>query len=188
MPEEFKPLLVTGAFTLIGVIIGGTLPFFIELFRRIWIVSDRKYERTKEVLDRRCDQAETYVQNATEDFRRFMDDTGVFLFDTQHDHALERNQARRKSRDEFDMKIFALGAAISALGNEELKHIYDSMMDEMDKLHISYAKSLKYRFEGETTIEPTVIQTEVQNTWLVYSRLLGQFYKKLDEIRNSALR
>ena len=187
MTELQQIALITGIFTIAGVILGGLIPFIIELFRRIWKVSDRKYDRKKEVLDRRCDQAEAYTQAATEDFRRVMNDIDFYLFDPEGAHVIELAEERIQNKLHLDTKVFALGPSILALNDKNLLTAWDKMMDAMDKLKDSFLESGKYRFEGDSSIDPVKLHSKVQEIWIDYSKQLDKFYICLDKIRNTNL-
>lgn len=187
MLEQYPNILITGAFTLLGVILGGALPFLIEIYRRKWIVSDRKYERRKEVLDRRCNQAEAYIQTVTEDFGHIKHNTEIYLLDLDDHHTIELTEARRRWVEQLDMKVFALGPAIRSLNDKELNKIFDNMMDTMDKLKDANTKSRQRKFEGDISVDPVLLHKKVQDIWLEYSKLNGDFYKRLDTIRNISL-
>ena len=134
MPDTSSTALIVGLLTLGGVLLGGLLSFLVEALRRRWAVSDRSYNRTKEILDRRCDQAEAYAHAATEDFRRVMHDAEAFLKTSDPREAQGRLDARRARMEQFDVKVFALGPAIRALGPDRLLNPWEAMMKQMDIL------------------------------------------------------
>jgi hypothetical protein len=174
--------LLGGLLALGGVFIGGCISLIVEALRHRWTISDRRYGRKKEIVDRRCDQAETFVQAVTRDFRSMMHDIEAYLTrDDPHD-APTRHAARLYWKDQLDTRIFAIGPSIRALSDEDLMRSWDLMMEQMDKLQQQYGQVWEFRFEDKPLDIDDPI-SEVNQIWADYARNLGAFYSRIDELR-----
>ena len=175
--------LLGGLLALGGTILGGIISVIVEALRNRWNTSNRKYSRKKEVLDRRCEQAETYVQIVTGDFRAMMREAEIYLM-SDNLHASQQNEARRSWMDNLDTRIYSLGPSISALSDEKLMEYWDLMMVSVNSMQQFYAKAWEYRFKGKT-IDTENPMNELNDIWSSYAKNLGKFYKRLDELRNT---
>jgi len=174
---------VTGAIiALIGV--GGLLSIGLELLRRRWAISDRRYNRQKEILDRRCDQAEEYAQSVTQDFRKLTNDIEAYLTLEDPYEVAQREKARKQWKEHLDTKIFSLGPSIHALSDTQLREAWDGTISAVDQLHGVYGKVHSFKIEAGDPMDAnqTIETTEV--IWLEFSARLGDFYSRLDRIRS----
>jgi len=172
---------------LIGVAIGGIVSVAVEALRHRWSVSDRDYDRKKEILDRRCDQAETYAQAMTQDFRFLMRDIEAYMFHPDPTNAERINKARLERIDKYDNSIFSLGPAISAIDHDEMKRSWTIMMDKMDELQDTYRDVSAFIFDDGEEIDPIQVLDKVNGLWLDYSEHMGNFYRNLDDAREGLL-
>ena len=169
---------------LIGVVIGGLLTTGLELLRRRWAVSDRRYDRQKEILDRRCDQAEAYAQSVTQDFRRLTHDIEAYLLLKDPYEVSQRDKARREWKDHLDTRVFALGPSIHALSNPQLREAWDGMIAAVDKLHQVYGHVWNFKFADGEPMDAMATIEVTNSIWLEFSAQLGKFYSHLDRIRS----
>lgn len=176
-------ILIGGLLALGGVLLGGLITLATEGFRRRWFVADRRLDRRAEILDRRVLQAESYAQSATEDFRRIMHDAEAYLASNDPDDAASRHRARIQWKEELDPKVFALGPSIRALRDAELKVSWEAMMDEMDDLNELYVRIWEYRFDNGEPVDATESKSSLDDSWSSYSGHLGDFYRRLDQLR-----
>ena len=180
--ENINDVIIGGLIALGGVFLGGLITLITEWLRHKWSVSDRQYQRRKDIVDKRCDQAEIYAQAATDDFRRIMHDARSYL-DEDNNSAAQRLQNRKEWIEKVDTKLFSLGPAISALSDEELKKTWDSAMDKMDELNIIYNQISEYKFNNGAQVDKVHTSSLIEKIWLDYSRELGNFYKRVDLLR-----
>jgi len=178
--------LLGGLMALGGVLLGGALTFLTENTRRKWAVSDRRYERRKDITDNRCQQAQAYAMEVTADFRRLMHDAQAYLILHDPQDAARRQQARREWKDHIDTKLFALGPSIYALADQELKADWDLLMKALDGLYQTYGTICEYALERKHKgLNVTVTLESLDEAWLDFSKHLGDFYKRIDVIRLS---
>ena len=175
----------TGAIiALIGVVIGGLLTTGLELLRRRWAVSDRRYDRQKEILDRRCDQAEAYAQSVTQDFRRLTNDIEAYLLLNDPYEASQREKARRQWKEYLDTRVFALGPSIHVLSDPQLRESWDGMMTAVEQLHKVYGHAWNFKFAAGEPMDAMETIELTNAIWLEFSARLGKFYSQLDRIRS----
>jgi hypothetical protein len=180
------PTALGGIMALGGVLIGGLLTFLTENTRRRWIVSDRRYERRRAIMDGRCDKAQTYAMEVTADFRRLMHDAQAYLLLRDPRDAERRQQARQEWKDHLDTRVFALGPSIYALGDDILKAEWDSMMEALDSLYGQYTTIWEFRFDGKHGgLDASETLGSLDLAWLNFSKHLGEFYKRIDKIKLS---
>ena len=183
MSDQITALLIGGALSLAGVLIGGLLSFGVEIFRRRWAISDRKYERKKELVDKRCDQAETYVQAMTLDYRHLLREIEIYLRNPDPLLTEMRAQARIEWLDRWDTRVFSLGPAIRAIDHEEMKASWSELIDNMEEIQKAYIKVCNSILgDGEPLNAESEID-EANELWLQYSASLGDFYSHLDDAR-----
>jgi hypothetical protein len=187
MADPNNTAIIAGVFALAGTVLGGLITLGVEAARRHWTLSDRRYDRTKDILDRRCEQAEAYAQAVTEDFRRLMHDAEAILLVSDPLDALQREQARREWKDHLHTRVFALGPSIRALGDEDLKKPWDLMMKAMDRLHRIYLQVCDYRLGGGKKLDQHKTISSLNRSWLDFSKHLGGFYARIDQIRSARL-
>ena len=173
--------LLGGSLALGGVFLGGLVSLAVEALRHKWNISDRKYIRQKEIIDRRCDQAETYAQIVTGDFRSLMHDIEVYLSNDPN-YAVRRDEARRYWKDHLNTKIFSLGPSIRALSDNALMKPWDFMIEAIEELQKLYRQVWEFRFEDQLLEINNPLEL-INKIWLDYAQHLGNFYKRLDQIR-----
>ena len=165
----------------IGALLDRLMLLGVEALRQHWSKSERRYLRGKEIVDRRCNQAETYAQNVAAYFRRVMDAAEAYLTSDEA-HAAEIAENGANWRDSLDKRLFALGPAIRALSDEDLMKSWNLMMEALDELHKVYVQAGQYRFERKP-VQVDLLLSSLGGLWLDLSQQLSQFYKRLDQIR-----
>ncbi len=183
MTNQGNGTLIGGLLALGGVLLGGLISLAVEALRRRWSLSDRTYERRKEVLDNRCAQAEAYAREVEADFRRLMHDAEAYLLLPDQYEAVQRQEARRAWKDHLDTTVFALGPTIGSLSNEALTSAWGKMMEAMDHLHNIYIRVCDFRFGGSESLDPKETISEMNRIWLNFAGRLADFYQNVDEIR-----
>jgi len=183
MTEDVTPLIIGGALSLAGVLIGGLLSFGLEIIRRRWTVSDRKYERKKELVDRRCDQAEAYVGAMTQDYRHLMRDIELYLRNPDPVFTQARTRARTEWMDRLDNSVFSLGPAIRAIDHADMKASWSKLIDNMEQLQKTYLRVCNSILGDGERLDAESENSQVSGLWLEYSKSLGDFYSHLDDAR-----
>ncbi len=183
MTDQITALIIGGSLSLIGVLVGGLLSFGVEYIRRRWAVSDRKYERKKEVVDKRCDQAEAYTQAMTQDYRLLMRDIELYLRNPDPIQTEMRTKARDEWLDRWDTRIFSLGPAIRAIDHERMKESWSKLIDNMEQLQKTYQKVCNSILGDGGDLDSETELTDLNELWLQYSANLGDFYSHLDDAR-----
>ena len=183
MTEQLTALLIGGALSLAGVLIGGLLSFGLEIIRRRWAVSDRKYERKKQLVDRRCDQAEGYVQAMTQDYRHLLRDIELYLRNPDPQFTEMRTQSRNEWLDRWDTRIFSLGPAIRAIDHDEMKASWSELIDNMEEIQQTYVKVCDSILGDGEVLDADSEIAQANKLWIQYSASLGDFYSHLDDAR-----
>ena len=176
-------ILLGGIMALLGVVVSEVNSLIRDHLRHKRELSVRKYERRKEIVDRRCEQAESYAQRVTADFRSVMRDAEAFLVRDVPLEAAWREKRRLSWKENLDMEIFSLGPSIRALADEVLWEAWEHMMEVMEKeLYEIYHKAWEYRFEDKPVDVGSLFE-RLNEVWLDFSRYVGEFYRRLDQIR-----
>ena len=176
-------ILVGGIMALLGVVVSEGFSLIRDHLRHKRELLAIKYERRKEIVDRRCEQAESYAQRVTADFRSVMRDAEAFLVRDIPLDAAWREKKRLSWKESLDMEIFSLGPSIRALADKVLWEAWEHMMEVMEKeLYEVYGKAWEYRFEGKPVDVESLFE-RLNEIWLEFSRYVGEFYRRLDQIR-----
>jgi hypothetical protein len=183
MSESTISAIIAGATGILGTLIGSGFSFIFEFIRRRWHKTDRNIDRKTIIVDKRCDQSEIYVEAVTADFRKLMEDIKFILVESDQFAARQRPDERKQSVNKMDYILFSLGPAITSLGDEQLKQPWEEMMKQMDNLQQIYMKAYEYRFASGKKVDINQAIKQINNYWIKYSRQLGNYYKRLDEIR-----
>ena len=176
-------VLLGGLLTLGGVLIGGLITLATESLRHKWFISDRNYQRKKEIVDKRCEEAETYAHAATADFRHFMDMSTSLLLG-ESDAVMQTSEERRQWLKELDKKTFSLGPSILALSDDQLIQSWGKIANTIDKIRAIYIRIHQNRLNHATPMyDKDNLQAQISSAWSEYSQELGVFYKRIDIIR-----
>jgi len=174
--------LIGGILALAGVIIGGLTSFIIELWRNKNSISERKHQRKKEIADKRCDQAETFVQAMTDDFQSTMFSTKLLISSDEKFTVDYIAKVRNELMERKDFKVFSLGASILALSDDELTESYHVMLESFDELRVIRKQAVEAKLENKLGDPETIIK-QIDNIWVKDSNSLGKFYSRIDIIR-----
>ena len=183
MTDQVSLLVIGSLLSLGGVLVGGLLSFGVEFIRRRWAVSDRKYIRKREVTDRRCDQAEAYVQSMTQDFRLLLRDIDIYLRNPDPLLTEARTRARSEWMDRFDMRIFSLGPAIRAIEHDGVEESWSGLIERMEEIQKLYLKVCNSILGDGGPLDVDEEMAKATEIWLQYSAHLGDFYRDLDDAR-----
>lgn len=183
MTEQIVVLIIGGALSLAGVLIGGALSVVLENIRRRWALSDRKYGRKREIVDRRCDQAEAYVQAMTQDYRHLLRDIELYLRNPDPLLTEMRTQARNEWLDRRGTLVFSLGPAIKAIDHEGIKASWSELIDNLEEIQRIYLKVCKSILGDGDTLDANFEIAQANGLWLQYSSSLSDFYRHLDDAR-----
>ncbi len=174
--------LIGGLLALAGVIIGGLSSFLLEVWRNKKSVSERKYQRKKEIVDKRCDQAESFVQAMTDDFQTVMYNTKILLAEDEESARNHLSKIKERTTERTDFRIFSLGPTINALSDNDLKEDYQAMLKSLEELKASIKNALEIRAKDQP-IDVSKIYKQLDELWIEYSKYLGRFYSRINEIR-----
>jgi len=186
MDEIQTTALIAAGSALAGVLITTLATLVVEFVRRSWGKEDRQRDRRIQVLDRRVNQIEQYLEGVTQDFRLVMNDAEFYLATDDIPEANRRMAQRRELKDSIDTRIFARGPAIRALADPELDTLWESLMGSFDKLAAIYMEIFDTKFNNMMPIDQNLFGTALNETWLEYSRTIGILYHQLDQIRQHA--
>jgi len=184
MPESVQSALIGAGLALLGVAIASLLALLQGGLSRRWAIEDARRSRRTSVVDRRIDQAETYLQAITVDFRDLMHDIEYHAIVGDLAVSRARRDARNQRRDAIDLSLFAKGPALRALGDESLTTAYEGMIAAYEKISRLYTE-LGQGLEMGQEVDPDRYRQAAYDAWSELSQKLSDAYSRLDAIRMS---
>jgi len=121
MSEGLWSVLIGALIALAGVLLTNVVAMKRESRQREWQSADRQGDRRAAVLDRMCDNAESYIQAIVKDCRLMMNDAEFYLTTDDYAAAQARMDARRRWKDELDTSVFAHGPFIISIRDQQLE-------------------------------------------------------------------
>lgn len=185
MSNEIISVIIGGSLALSGVLLSSFFQVISSVLQRKWNLQDRLRERQIQVLDRRIDQIEQFLESMTQDFRLIYHLIEFYLDNDDPYEAKQQSKNRQKYKENLDTTIFAKGAAIRSLHDEKVNNLWESMMDASDKINNSYAEIYHLKYKEGVKMNVEAFRMDIMNTWLQYSGNLVEIYTRLDEIRKS---
>ena len=185
MSAETANVILGAGIALAGVLIANAVLLLKAFVERRWQKEDRRRDRDAEVLDRRCDQIEQYIEAVTQDFRLVTNDAEYYLEEADVAAARRRMKKRKQWKDGLDTRIFAKGPAITSLNDDQLASLFSQALDLYDSLGEIYGRIYELKFDQGLEIDPSDYSGQLNSVWLEFSGVVSKMYSRINEIRKT---
>ena len=199
MTDQHLTMILTASFSIIGAIVGYAFSA---------CQSKKSFERQKETIkqnrnwerqdtrrnyrllikERRCDQAEKFVEAMTEDFHQIRIESIKLLRPIKYDDFREKIFHFADWQEKINKKVFAYGPVISAM-SDGVTELVDAWVI-MEKAWKNMEHHYKFIFEekiikhtDKNNIDGENISKAIHDVYGDYNKGLSEFYKAIDKIR-----
>ena len=185
MSETLVGIIVGAVVALGGVVIQQWFSSRREERQRQWAVEDARRARRQQVVDKRCEQIERYIEGVTVEVQLLhVLGTKLLWAQDQHHVDLLREDYERRS-DRRDDRIQAAGHAIATLNDEQLSNCWDAAEQQYDELlkQVNLLHTMNLR--NADTYDAASIRVELDEIRMHFDKACEQTLGQINRILTS---